>query len=115
MRIELIGKEFNLSPVTRNVYMTRYQLDFGIVKQGERANFEIVASDKKPLLDFKASPSCGGCTTVKQKKLSENQYKVMVEYDSKILGKINKSVNINYTTEDGVKSVQIKMTGTIIR
>lgn len=115
MRVDLIGDDFKLHPITKNELLTRYELDFGVIKQGDKANFEIVVNHTEEFLDFKAVPSCGGCTTVKYKRLSDNQYKVIVEYDSVILGKINKSVHINYTDKKGVKSIHIKMIGLIIR
>lgn len=115
MKVELIGSDFKLNPVSRNKDITRYELDFGIVKQGDGANFDVVVTSNNDILDFNSRPSCGGCTTVKQKRLSDKQYKVITQYDSRILGKINKSVNINYTDKDGNKNIQIKMAGTIIR
>jgi hypothetical protein len=92
-----------------------YILDYGTLKQGAASNVSLIFTSEKPLTDFQASPSCGGCTVVKQRKLTDNQYKVTIRYDSSLLGRIMKSVKIDYVDEEGTNRIKIMLTGLITR
>ena len=86
--------------------------DYGILEQGADASYEFVYKNtgKVPLIITKVKSSCG-CTTPTWSKepLKRGKKEVLlVKYDSKRLGFINKSVTVYSNAENSPVVISIK-------
>lgn len=91
-----------------------YTLDYGEIKKGANGVLDLYISFDKTLVDIRVSVSCGGCTKARIVTQNIKDANIQVEYDTTILGNINKKVYITYSTEDAKnKRVNINLKGNV--
>lgn len=96
-----------------NVKLTRdthfsYIADYGFQARGFDSNFMVEIKSEEEIKDFLARGSCG-CVTVKKDKVDKNSYNLKIHYDSKLLGRIIKTVWININGDKW----EIKLRGSV--
>jgi hypothetical protein len=100
--------------VLKKVSDGNYELDYGTITKGKEAKIELEFSPGVVMTKFFAEASCGGCTKVRVLYAKEEKAGIFIEYDTKLLGRVNKMVYFYY--EDVNKKeykTEIKLTGKI--
>lgn len=92
----------------------KYEIDYGTIKKGIKVEIEVELSTETEMTKFFAKPSCGGCTKVKTLYVKSDKAGVYVNYDTNLLGRINKSVYFFYEDKDNKDfKTTIKLIGKI--
>lgn len=92
----------------------KYELDYGTITKGKEVKIELEFNPGIIMTKFFAKPSCGGCTTVKVTYAKENKAGIFIEYNTNLLGRINKFVYLFYEGKDKKEhKLEVKLTGKI--
>lgn len=93
---------------------SKYELDYNTITKGKEVKIELEFNPEVKMNRFFAKPSCGGCTTVKVTYAKENKAGIFIEYNTNLLGRINKFVYLFYEDTDRKEhKIEIKLTGKI--
>jgi hypothetical protein len=114
INMETLSKNSEDITVLKKVSEGNYELNYGTIIKGKEVKIELEFSPGVGIKKFFAKPSCGGCTKVKVLYAKEEKAGVFIEYDTELLGRINKVVYFYY--EDVNKKeykTEIKLTGKI--
>lgn len=88
-------------------------IDYGVVKYKGDTEIEISFEDKEnKTTNVRATSSCG-CTVPTPRKVGD-KYFINIKYDSKILGKFEKTITLKVTRENKLNYFPIKIQGTVI-
>lgn len=85
-----------------------YLADYGFQQRGFDSNFQVQLETEEKISKINARGSCG-CVTVTKEKISDHQYNIKVHYDSKLLGRILKTVWIGVNEE----KLEVKLRGSV--
>lgn len=92
----------------------KYELDYDTIKKDTEVKIELEFMPELSMTKFFVKPSCGGCTKAKATYVKEDKAGIFIEYDTKLLGRINKYVYLFYEDKDRKSyKIEIKLTGKI--
>jgi hypothetical protein len=114
INMETLSKNSEDITVLKKVSDGKYELDYGTITKGKEVKIELEFSPGVVMKKFFAEASCGGCTKVRVLYAKEEKAGIFIEYDTKLLGRVNKMVYFYY--EDVNKKeykTEIKLTGKI--
>lgn len=103
----------NLSADKVNMTVTNLVLlDYGKLKFKEDSEIEFSIKDKKGDIENLSTRSSCGCTVATPTKIGDT-YFIKVNYDTKRLGRFEKTISATLQTKTQHKQINIKITGTV--
>jgi hypothetical protein len=114
INMEVLIKHSKDVTVLKKVSDGNYELDYGTITKGKEVKIELEFSPGVDMKKFFAQASCEGCTKVKVLYAKGEEAVIFIEYDTELLGRINKMVYFYYEDADKKEyKTEIKLIGKI--
>ena len=89
-------------------------LDYGVIKHNSKSTFEISIKDKENLITRLNATSACSCTVPTPRKKGDT-YFISIEYNTSILGRINKVVTFRIERNKQQQVIKANIIGTVVK